>query len=151
MSQEWAKFYLVDLQDGQKRSFDHMVDPEFLDINEADVRFREPFRVAGCVYQTDGMLLVEFSAEPRVELRCRVCNEWAPTPLKVVRAVLAVEMEELDQASGMVNLCPWIREAIVVEIPSYGECEGGCSLREQLGHYFHNTDAPSGHQPFANL
>jgi uncharacterized metal-binding protein YceD (DUF177 family) len=48
-----------------------------------------------------------------------------------------------------------IRENLLIEVPSFAECNGRCPEREKLKKYFKQgdgkTDQEEGQQPFSNL
>jgi len=81
---------------------------------------------------------------------CAICNKSVRTGVKVPEFY---HTEMMSEVRGRVyNYTSPLREAILLEVPAFGECQGGCPERKELEKY----KPPEGNSdptqfPFADL
>jgi cytochrome oxidase Cu insertion factor (SCO1/SenC/PrrC family) len=65
--------------------------------------------------------------------------------------------EPLSEIKGAIyNFKDLLRETILLEVPSFAECEGNCPRRQEVSKYLKEPsddqqDSEDGYQPFADL
>lgn len=144
---------LVDrLKAGQVHPIEGPLDPDFLQIDEPDLRFNEKVQVHGEAYLTDSHLIIHLKASTRAYMPCAVCNQMIPIDLKVEHFYHTQPLNEIP--SGIFDFSDSLREAILIELPKYAECNrGNCKEREALAPYL-RAEAKAEkttHFPFADI
>jgi len=147
--------YVDRLRDGQTESIDFQVAPEFLEIDENNLRFNHPVQFAGHAYLAQQELILNLEVRTLAQMPCRICNEWTDLPVHVPNLLHVEPTQELKR--GYVDLRPILREALLLQLPHTVECSNGdCPKREEIQPYLRNTQAESGqghdgYNPFKHL
>lgn len=152
MSHDPFKIHLEQLRDGQTAKIDEKFDPDFLDVHEKDLEFKKPVHVTGDVYIAGDALVLHFVINTNAFIPCSVCNE----PVDIgVNIEDFYHLEPLvDIKGGIFNFKEVVREAVLLEVPAFAECnEGKCKKRKELKKYLkdQNKTTEEGYHPFANL
>lgn len=126
--------FINPLKKGKTEEIDHQFSPEFLDVREEDLEFNHPVDVKGSAYVAGDDLILNLSIHTKATIPCSMCND--PVDVDVsLKDFYYVELLE-NIKSGVFEMQDTIREAILVETPSFVECHGGkCPQREQLEKY----------------
>lgn len=128
------------------------LDPSFLEVVEPDLQFSEPVQVHGEAYLTDSHLIIHLKAATKARMPCTVCNQMIPVDLRVDHFYHTQPLNEIP--SGVFNFREQLREAILIELPKYVECNGGkCKEREALTPFL-RSKSPSektSYFPFADV
>lgn len=154
------KIYVDQLRDGHEEIIHEMFEPDFIDINEKDLKFKKPVQVEGKAYMADDSLVLNFDITTEASLLCTVCNTVVPAEIKIHNFYHAVPLDEIK--GGIYYMQDILRETILLETPNFQECNGGnCPEREKLSKYLktpkseNDTGADSsdeeGYRPFSNL
>lgn len=146
------KIHLEQLRDGKTAKINEKFEPEFLDVHEKDLEFKKPVEVNGEVYIAGEGLVLHFVIIAYAYLPCSVCNE----PVEVEIAVKNFyHVEPLaDIKGGIFNFKEVLREAVLLEVPAFAECNSGnCKKRKELKKFLkdQNKTNEEGYHPFANL
>lgn len=149
------KIYVEQLRDGHTEKLDETLSPEFLGVNEKELSFVDPVLLSGEAYIAEDMLILNLNVETKAILLCSICN----APVKVDIALLGVyHAEPLEQIKGAIfNFKEVLRELIVLETPSFAECEGICPARKEIAKYLKASDEDEkseedeGYRPFADF
>ena len=64
---ETFKIFIKQLENGQTEKIDMTVAPDFLEIAEKDLQFKEPVHVSGKAYLTDEHLVLNLSAKTKAK------------------------------------------------------------------------------------
>ncbi|MEM7174843.1 MAG: hypothetical protein AAF443_02800 [Chlamydiota bacterium] len=146
--------YIDRLRDGKKEHIDTSVSQNFLDVHEADLQFHSPLSLKGTFYLAEDHLILQISLRLESLMRCSICNELTSFFIDIQNLTDTVALSEI---SGNLYDCrPFLREAILLEVPYYVECNGNCPKRAELTKYL-TTKNRSQHQvdttrfPFADL
>ncbi len=155
---EKFKIYVDRLKNGNSEKFNETVEPAFLDIHEEELAFEENVQIKGEAYLADDHLVAHFSIETSAYLPCSICNEAVRIPLSIKDSYNTTPLTEIH--SGIHDLTNEIREAVLLQVPLFTECNGGkCPERENMKKFFTpspQADQPQGqsptvHFPFADL
>jgi hypothetical protein len=157
MRKKFLEIYVDRLKEGRVEKIQQRLEPEFLQIDDPDLAFKEPVEIEGEVYiaQTDLVLRLQLKSSCRMP--CSICNENITVPLFVPSGYHAISLDEVKGA--IYDAGELIRQALLLEIPSFTECQGGrCPQREQVDAFLHKQESPLGEKireagrfPFAHL
>ena len=144
------KVYLDRLQGGKTEIIDLTLSSTFMDVDEADLKFNDRVIIKGKAYLANDHLVIHLKVETKVSIPCSVCNKMVLMPIQVPEFY---HTEDLEEVKGRVyHYANPLREAILLEVPPFGECLGGCAERKELEKYKPsegNTDSVQ--FPFADL
>lgn len=151
--QEVFKIWIDRLGEGNVQKIDGSFDPAFLEIEEKELQFRVPVRVVGEAYLADQHLIIHLRAQTKATLPCAICNQMIDMDLKVENFYHSEAITEIP--SAVFDLSAPLREALLIELPHYLECNGGnCPERANLAPYLRSTpktDSKNINLPFADL
>ena len=117
---------------GGETLLDELLQPDLFEIFEEELRFDLPIQVKGRAYVVDDNLVVHFSAKTKAKMICSVCNEWCEVPLEVE----GCHTTELAKIKGdKWDVGAFIREELLLQVPTYAECESSCPDRKQIAKY----------------
>lgn len=148
------KVFVEQLRSGNVEQLQEELGPEFLDIQEKELAFRDPVLLKGEAYLAEDELILHFNISTFAELPCSICNEMVKVPVKVQNAYHHEPLSAIK--SGVFNMLNVLREAILLETPPFAECDGGnCPKRKELEKYIRKPqekeDEEPGYRPFENL
>lgn len=149
------KIYVDHLKQGKIEKIDVSISPNFLDVNEADLTFQSDVSIHGEVYIADDGLVIHLDIKASGVVPCSICNEPVEAPVSIKGFY---HVEPLDNIrAGAFYMGDVIRESILLEVPSFAECqEGNCPQRKTLGKYLkkdlsQDVASEDGYHPFSNL
>jgi len=149
------KIFIDRLQDGEQEVIEEKLNPDFLDIHEADLEFPSPVYLKGEAIMSKGMLILHFSISTEAVLPCSICNKDVKIPIEIKNFYHSEDIANIR--SGVFNFTEILRETILLEIPYTTECHGGsCPERQDMAKYF-KKNKPAGdekeatYHPFADL
>lgn len=148
------KIYIEQLRDGHIEAVKEVFSPEFLEVDEKDLKFSDPVNVQGEVYLAEDNLVLHFDVETFAKIPCSICNEPTKEKISIKGSYHAIPLDEVR--SGVFNFQEVLREIVLLETPSLAECnQGNCPQRKSIEKYLkkdHSSgDLDEGYQPFANL
>lgn len=153
---ERFKIYIDQLRDGEVETLSEVFSPEFLDVNEQDLKFMDPVNLQGEAYLTGDMLILHLDIETACMIPCSICNEPVKVPIKISGYYHTVPLEEIK--SGIFHFQEMLREIILLNTPILAECgQGKCPQRSSLQKYLksessrHTKEGDDGYRPFADL
>jgi hypothetical protein len=128
---EELKIYIDRLEDGKQLEIKESLSPNFLDIEEKEVVFKHTVDISGKAYLTKEHLILYLHAKTVVLLPCCICNEMKQYPIIIDNEYIAVTLSSIKNAIFYYG--DTLRESILLEIPSFIECNSGfCPSREEL-------------------
>jgi uncharacterized metal-binding protein YceD (DUF177 family) len=143
--------YLIQLdllRTGVTQNFTMSLSPEFLELQEEEVRMEHPVGVKGEAYLAKERLVLRLDAQTMVTLPCAVCNRMILVPLVTKGVYHTISLADHEEA--FFDLRPIVREELLIEIPKTAECGGTCSERETIAPYLKKTDIKH-YFPFSDL
>jgi uncharacterized metal-binding protein YceD (DUF177 family) len=151
------KIFTDRLKDGHAETIQEETPSDFLDIHEKELSFPEPVRISGQAYLAENHLVIQLHIETSAELPCSICNSPTKVPIIVDDFYNTEAIEDLR--SPIFDYTESLREAILLQLPSFVECSGGnCPERENIKKYLKQPKSqekekpsPRVHFPFANL
>lgn len=159
MDSDVFNIYIEQLRDGQVEKIDEVLDPGFLDVDEADLSLKSPVQLYGEAYLADHELVLHWNIRTEARVPCVMCNELVAVPLVIDNFYASEMVAEIK--SGVFNYRELLRETILLEVPPFVECcSGSCPKRQELSHYIkvssdrfaeENGACPDGFRPFADL
>ena len=101
-------------------------------------------------YLADEHLVLNFDASCQLKLPCTVCNEFTSYNIDLKKQSALEPLNEVKK--GVYDASQCIRDAILLQVPPYYECQGNCPERESIKKYLKaaHTDNES-YNPFQNL
>lgn len=146
------KIRVESLKHGTVEKIQEEFPPEFIDVAEERLSFNDSVRVKGEAYLADADLVLHLDIETFATIPCSICNEPVKVPIDLKAAYIAEPLENIK--SGVFSLVDPLREAILLETPTFAECEQGkCPRRKDLEKYFKKPTGkdPEGYHPFEGL
>ena len=153
---EKLKVYIDRLREEKIETIGETLSPAFIiDVDEPDLRFNSPVKIQGKAYLAEEHLVIQLKIETKAVVSCSICNEPVKTTIQLQNYY---QTEELSQIKGHVyDYMASLREAILLEVPSFVECMRNCPKRAELKKYLHEDKKNPKEQgdqvnfPFANL
>ncbi len=143
------KIYIDRLKAGQTEEIEEEIPSDFLDVNEKDLSFPDPVKIHGETYLAEDHLVIHLQIETTIRLPCSICNEPLLIAVVVNDFYHTEPIKELR--SPIFDYTPALREAILLQIPSFAEChQGHCPEREQINKYLKKASPPVTY-PFRDL
>lgn len=133
MKQEF-KIYVDRLVDDQELAIEETLPSDFIDIDEKDITFGETVSLHGEAYLAGDHLILQLRIETHVLIPCAVCNQPADTNILLTNFYHTESRDEIR--SGEYDCIPKLREAILLEVPTFTECDNhNCPSRNELNKY----------------
>ena len=142
------KIYIDRLSGEKTEKIAETLSSSFIDVNEKDLKFKGPVSLKGKAYLAEDHLIIQLDVEAEALIPCAICNETVEKKLHI-RGFY--HTEELEKIRGQVyDYTHPLREAVLLEVPSYVECLNNCPQRMSLKNYLKKG---SDHEqfPFADL
>lgn len=151
MSREKEPFtiYVDRLKEGKEELLNGIVPPDFLEIEESELKFREAVEFEGKATFSQGALILNLEVKTRFEMPCAICNDFASHPLHLPCIGIFAEAE--DYKSGLFFFDTPLREAILLEIPQFCRCGGERCKREEEVFQFAKKGEGEQTSPFDGL
>ena len=147
------KIYIEQLRNGHEEKIDEKLDPGFLDVCEPDLVFSEPVELKGVAYLAEQELVFHWDIRTEAVIPCSICNEPVRVPIHIHDFYYSEPVREIK--TGVYSFKDLLRETILLEVPSFVECEGMCPKRKEVKRYLkESSDELSdegGYHPFADL
>lgn len=150
------KIYIDQLRDGEMENLSEDFSPEFLDVNEQDLKFVDPVNLQGEAYLAEDMLMLHLNIKTACLIPCAICNEPVKVPIEVIGFYHAEPLEEIK--GGIFHFQEILRETILLNTPILAECkQGKCPQRGPLEKYLkpesssNSGESDDGYRPFADL
>ncbi len=125
------KIYVDRLKNAHTEKVHHILPPAFLEVNETDLQFPEDVHVEAEAYLADEHLVIHLSAKTAASLPCLICNDPVSIPINVKNHYHSEPLEEIP--GGVFDLAKEIREAILLHIPQFAECNhNNCPKRNAI-------------------
>ena len=124
--------------------------PDFFEVNEQGLLLDAPVKVVGEAYLTDEDLVLHLTASTIAQMPCAICNKMVPLTLAVKNFYHAEPLKEIRHA--VFDLRALLREALLVELPNFVECQGKCLERVTITPYLRKEEKDSeSYFPFSDL
>jgi uncharacterized metal-binding protein YceD (DUF177 family) len=147
------KIFIDRLKDGQTFSIEENYTPDFLHIDEKELRFLYPVVVQGKAYLTTDHLILQFSIKAQISMPCSICNDFFTISLPIEDLLHAEPLAEIPQ--HIFDFSKVLREAILLQVPPFAECqEGACPERAHITSFLKKDRHPSqdvAYYPFNDL
>jgi uncharacterized metal-binding protein YceD (DUF177 family) len=133
--QDRFKIFVDRLKDGSELVIKETVSSDFLDIQETELSFSPQVSFKGKSYLADDHLVVNLNVNATAILPCKICNE--PVQVEILLSELTFTLSVNEIASSVFDFSSLLREAILLEVPPFAECQkGSCPERENVKKYF---------------
>lgn len=152
------KIYIEQLRDGRTEEIEGSHSPDFLDINEEELKFKRDVHFEGQAYLADDNLLIHLKIEAYATVPCSICNNPVEVKIDIPNFYHLEPLAEIK--TGAFDFAVVLRDAILLEVPRFAECENGrCPERKKIAKYLREKPEPppgelgdeEGYQPFANI
>lgn len=156
MTKDKFNIYIEPLRQRETTEIDEVYSPDFLGVDDEDLSFTDEVRVHGEAYLAGEALILTFSIHAQGVIPCAICNEPVEVKIDIPSFSHAEPIEDLK--AGVFNFREVLREAILLEVPLFVECESGqCPKRKELEKYLKpprkgdEKNGDEGYRPFADL
>lgn len=131
--EESFKIALDLLRDGQDYLIKETFPSDFLDVHEEELLFQEKVQVQGKASLVENHILLELKVNCSARVPCSICNQW--TTLALCLPQLHITEEIQNQNARFFDYKEALREAILLEVPQFAECQGSCPERKNMESY----------------
>jgi len=138
--EETLTIALGQLITGGQINFDEQLAPTIFDVDEAELAFEQAVHLTGEAYVVDGNLVVSFSSDATAKMVCAVCNEWCDVPLRS-KGCHTVELADIKGDNW--DIAQFVAQELLLEVPTYAECQGSCPHRDDIEKYLRKSDENS--------
>lgn len=122
------------LREGKSTPIDESFAPTTLELNDEELSFIDPVSIKGSGYLAEDLLVIQIDITGACYLPCAVCNKPVKIPLVLKNTYITKPLSECS--SGKAYFMQDLREAILLEVPSFTECnEGKCPERTHMKEY----------------
>lgn len=125
--------YIDRLGDGEEEVLEEELDPSFLDVTDGTLFFPEKISLQGTAYVVETHLILTLDISTNYKTYCKICNELIVLPFSLQGLYITEEIENIP--SKIFDIRETLRDAILLEIPLFAECEGGCPMRKELNKF----------------
>lgn len=154
---EAFKIYIEQLRDGRTEEICEVHSPEFLDVQDDELQFTRDVNFEGQAYLADDNLIIHLNVEAYANLPCSICNEPVEVKIEIPNFYHLESQDGIK--TGIFDFTQALREAILLEVPGFAECNGHCPEREKIAKFLKvkpNASSESlgddeGYQPFADI
>ncbi|MBA2726669.1 MAG: hypothetical protein H0U49_00650 [Parachlamydiaceae bacterium] len=150
------KIFIEQLRDGRTEEIEESHSPDFLDINEDELKFKRDVLFEGQAYLADDNLLIHLKIETFATVPCSICNNPVEVKIEIPNFYHMEPVAEIK--TGTFDFAEVLREAILLEVPRFAECGNGqCPEREKIAKFLREKPEADdlgnddGYQPFANI
>jgi len=140
------KIFIERLREDGPERLNESFPPSFMEIEEAELAFESPIQMEGQALVADDALVIMATLSTTVKVPCVICNELCEVGLEIPSFEHTESVDEVK--SGVYNMAPVLREALLLELPSRAECGGSCPEREKMKKYLSKRE---NNFPFQNL
>ncbi|MFA6916175.1 MAG: hypothetical protein WC222_07245 [Parachlamydiales bacterium] len=140
------KIYVDQLKSGHVEHVKEEFDPSFLEVNEPDLQFKGPVHVEGDAYVAGHELILHFVIKALSVVPCKVCNKSLEIEISLPNFYEAIPLSDVPH--GIFSMQETLREAILLNITAFAECEGNCPRRQEIAPFLKKTSSAS---PFDQL
>ncbi len=147
------KIYVDRLKDGHTQSIKEQISPDFLEIQEKELKFPSPIEIEGKAYLADDHLVIQLYLTTKASMPCTICNQEYLFPI-VIESFYHIE--PISSIQGHIfDYTALLREEILLQLPPFVEChQGNCPERSTLEAFLRKkekTPVDATYHPFADL
>lgn len=151
------KIYVEQLRDGREEEILEDFSPDFMDVHDKDLIFKDLIHVEGKAYIAESTLILHLDITTFATIPCSICNEPSKQKVEILNFYHSEELNDIK--SGIFLYQDLLRETILLETPLFGECQkDGCPERKKIQKYLKNTEVEGntspeeqGYNPFSNF
>lgn len=151
--EETHKIYIDRLRKGASERIHLDLDPSFMNVQEKELVFDKPIHLDGEAYLAENELIIKISIRTEAQMTCSICNKLSPYAIEIKDLTHVVPIDEIK--GHIFELPPFLREAILLEVPFVVECSNGkCPERSQIQKFLADPkkkQADEGYRPFKDL
>lgn len=154
MLEEEFRIYFERLRHDRREQIQLETTAQFLAVNEPFLSFNDRVVITGEAYLADDSLIVHLDMTAQAVIPCTICNKPIQMEVKIPNFYHVEPLENIK--SGFFDFKEVVREAILLEAPTFAECNhGSCPKRQEMAKYLADKrkkdDSEKGNHPFANL
>ena len=128
------KIFIDRLRGGNVEQLERRLSPEFIEFDEPDVKFSSPVNLGGEAYLTEDSLILRINIETKGSFPCTICNRPVDQEISIKGLYHVIPVDEIK--GGVYEIKELLRENIILEAPSFVECnQGSCSRRKEVEKY----------------
>lgn len=149
------KIFVDRLTQEKSENIDETIPATLLNVSEPFLTFSGVIKIQGETYIASDHLVIQLTVDALAEIPCSICNDRVTATIFLKKFY---QTEEISQIKGHVyDYFPLLREAILLEVPDFVECNGNCKKRTDLKNYLKPNITSKKSQkehvnfPFANL
>lgn len=150
---EAFKIYIERLREKNFEKIEESFAPLFLDVHEGNLNYQDPIIVSGEAYLAEDELILKWNIATKAVLPCIICTEPVRIDVVIKACYQAIPLAEIK--GGIFNFKNLLREAVILETPSFAECEGKCPRRQEVVKFLKKESSQGkgedSYLPFSNL
>lgn len=146
------KIYIDRLKEDKTEIFKEEISADLFGLMENDLQFKDPVFLEAKVYLSSEYLIVEVSAKTIARITCSICNNFVNHSVEVINDTHTILLEDIK--GKIYYFKDLVRESLLLELPSFIECQtGNCPDRKSFNYFLKGNDQPEStdYFPFSNL
>ena len=149
------KIYVDRLKEGESEEIREELSSDFIEVSEQDLSFPDRVEIKGEAYLANDHLVLHLNIRTNALITCAICNQATTYPIAIADHYHSEPLNELE--NPVFEYRELIREAILLKVPPFLECQGGnCPERATVNKFLKKedprvTDSSKTNFPFEDL
>jgi len=143
------KVYIDRLKNDETEQIFENIEPKLQEAQEEELSFTDEIIVSGQAYLANEHLILDLKVKASAKMPCSICNEKATNQIELKDFKQTVELSEIP--SAVYDYGDEVRNAILLKIPQFLECnQGKCPSRKDVKKFLKESESNT-HSPFSDL
>ncbi|PCI95676.1 hypothetical protein COB11_01450 [Candidatus Aerophobetes bacterium] len=131
--------YIERLREGESTEIDEVLSATDLELEDDQLHFMPDIKLTGSAYIAEDHLVLNLDISANASIACNVCNADVKIPIELKNTYITKDLSELR--SGVFRYVDDLRESILLESPSFAECNNGsCPERTTIEPFLKKED-----------
>ncbi len=146
------KIFLDRLKGDKKEKIEGLFSVSLLEKTEPDCTVSDQVQVELEAYLTSELLVIHLNAKGKVWLPCVVCNQITDKEIEAKGFYQTYPIKDIKDR--IFDVLPILKEALLIEIPPFLECnQGDCPERKHIKSFLKkaSSEKTGEHFPFSDL
>lgn len=131
--------YIERLKEEESTEISEILSPSDLELDDPLLYFFPDIKVQGSAYIAEDHLIINLNIFASARIACNICNTDIQIPIELKNTYITKELSEIK--GGIFRYVDDLRESILLETPSFIECNSGsCPDREKISSFLKKED-----------
>ncbi|MCH9631019.1 MAG: hypothetical protein S4CHLAM37_10310 [Chlamydiia bacterium] len=123
--------YIERLREGESTEIDELLSATDLELEDDLLHFMPDIKLSGSAYIAEDHLVLNLDITANASIGCNVCNADVKIPIELKNTYITKDLSDIR--GGVFRYVDDLRESILLETPSFAECnDGSCPERAKI-------------------